>query len=412
MLVADFKQIAGEFGAFARIETGGRFVETKQHRVRAHGASDLEASLRPVGKLTGGIVGTVAQRDPLQPVARLLDCRALRAHVGAKPQRAEPRISGGPHQWVVLRDQIVGHPLEQKEKAVAAADAARAPLGQGAQLLPHAGIAELQGDAPLARLVEAGDAVEHSGLAGAVWPDQGGNIAAAGGEGEIVDGDEPAETHAEMLDAEHGRNVRSWRHRPRMRAGDGCGSAHPWGSCASEGCVAFCLRKRAARGALRSVEGSRVAISPRGLHTMISTIAKPNSSIRYWVGSKLLPNTTLRKSSSRMISVPPIMITAAIATPSRLPMPPSTTMATITADSMKVKLSGEMNPCRAAKNDPAKPANIAPMAKAVSLVLVVLMPSERQAISSSRKASHARPIGSRRSRMVMAAVSNASARIR
>ena len=94
-----------------------------------------------------------------------------------------------------------------------------------------------------------------------------------------------------------------------------------------------------------------------------------------------------------MISVPPIMITAAVATPSRLPMPPSTTIATITADSMKVKLSGEMNPCRAAKNEPAKPANIAPVANAVSLVLVVLMPSERQAISSSRSASQARPTG-------------------
>src|SRR5262249_53270516 len=98
--------------------------------------------------------------------------------------------------------------------------------------------------------------------------------------------------------------------------------------------------------------------------------------------------------------------------PDQAAMPPSTTMATITADSMKVKLSGEMNPCRAAKNDPAKPANIAPMAKAVSLVLVVLMPSERQAISSPRKASHARPIGSRRSRTVMAAVTRARARIR
>ena len=160
---------------------------------------------------------------------------------------------------------------------------------------------------------------------------------------------------------------------------------------------------------LSRAEGSRVAISPRGFQIMISTMAKPNSSMRYWVGSKSLPNTSLRKSSSRMISVPPIMMTAAIATPSRLPMPPSTTMATITADSMKVKLSGEMNPCRAAKNEPAKPANIAPMAKAVSLVLVVLMPSERQAISSSRNASQARPIGKRRSRRVTAAVSSASA---
>ena len=95
------------------------------------------------------------------------------------------------------------------------------------------------------------------------------------------------------------------------------------------------------------------------------------------------------------------MMMAAMATPIWLPMPPSTTIATITADSMKVKLSGEMKPCRAAKNDPAKPPNMAPMANAVSLVVVVLMPSARQAISSSRSASQARPIGNRRSRMVI-----------
>src|SRR6266446_534629 len=439
MLVADSKQIAAKLGAFARIETGGRFVETKQHRVRAHCASDLEAALGPIGEFAGRIVGTVAQPNPLQPVARLLDGRALRACVRAKPQRPEHGISGGPHQRIVLRDQkvfqdrhaleqpdilerasdagalrdqIVGHPLEQKQNAVAAADAACAPLGQGAQLIPHAGVAELQSDASLARLVKAGDAVEDSGLAGAVWPDQGGNSAAVGGEGEIINGDEAAEAHAEMLDAQHGRKIRGRRGRARMRAGHARGAAHPWRSCASEGFVVFCSRKSARRDVFSSVEGSRVAISPRGLHTMISTIAKPNSSMRYWAGSKALPNTTLRKSSSRMISVPPIMITAAIATPSRLPIPPSKTMATITADSMKVKLSGEMNPCRAATNDPAKPANMAPIANAVSLVLVVLMPSERQAISSSRKASHARPIGSRRSRTVRAAVTNASARMR
>ena len=54
---------------------------------------------------------------------------------------------------------------------------------------------------------------------------------------------------------------------------------------------------------------------------------------------------------------------------------------------------------------------MAPIANAVSLVLVVLMPSERQATSSSRRASHARPIGSRLNRIVTALVSSASARI-
>ena len=79
---------------------------------------------------------------------------------------------------------------------------------------------------------------------------------------------------------------------------------------------------------------------------------------------------------------------------------------------MKVKLSGLMKPWRVAKNEPAKPPNMAPSAKAVSLVLVGLMPSALQAISSSRSASQARPIGRRRSRRTTKLVSSASARIR
>ena len=93
-------------------------------------------------------------------------------------------------------------------------------------------------------------------------------------------------------------------------------------------------------------------------------------------------------------------------------MPPSTTIASTKADSPKVKNSGLMKPCRVAKKAPAKPPNIAPMANAVSLVMVVLMPSARQAISSSRKASQARPIGKRRNRSVTQLVRSASARMR
>ena len=78
---------------------------------------------------------------------------------------------------------------------------------------------------------------------------------------------------------------------------------------------------------------------------------------------------------------------------------------------MNVKLSGLMKPWRVAKNAPAKPPNIAPMANAVELGGVVLMPSERQAISSSRSASQARPSGSRRRRMVTQLVSSARPRI-
>ena len=86
-------------------------------------------------------------------------------------------------------------------------------------------------------------------------------------------------------------------------------------------------------------------------------------------------------------------------------------MARIVADSLKVKLSGLMKPWRTAKNEPARPPKNAPSAKAVSLVLVVLMPSDRQAISSSRSASQARPIGSRRRRSVTKLVISARHRI-
>src|SRR5262245_37780084 len=445
MLRADGIEIAAELGAFVGIESRRRLVEAEQHRIGAHGARDLEPTLAAVRQLAGQIIGARGQCNLLEQVARLVDRRPLGARIGGQPERADRGESGRPHQRIMLGDQqvfqhrhaleqadvlerardaglagheIVGHALEQEQRAVAAGDAAGAPLGQGGEFVPHAGIADLQRDAALGRFVEAGDAVEHGGLAGAVRSDQRGDVAAARAEGEVVDRDQPAEAHAQVLDAQHGREVRAGgglapsaggaRGRAERRA-------HPRPSRASgafAGSLAGAVTSAVRRGRSSSTDGSRVVINPRGFQIMISTIAKPNSSIRYLVGSKSLPNTTLRMSSSRMISVPPIMMTAASATPIRLPMPPSTTMATMTADSMKVKLSGEMKPCRAAKNDPAKPANIAPMAKAVSLVLVVLMPSERQAISSSRKASHARPIGSRRSRTVMAAVIKASARIR
>ena len=49
--------------------------------------------------------------------------------------------------------------------------------------------------------------------------------------------------------------------------------------------------------------------------------------------------------------------------------------------------------CFVAKKAPAKPPNIAPIAKAVNFVLVGFTPKDLQAISSSLKASQARPTG-------------------
>src|SRR5262249_13861150 len=149
--------------------------------------------------------------------------------------------------------------------------------------------------------------VEDSGLAGTVRTDDRGNLAAISGKGQIVDGDQPAKTHRQTFD-------RKQRH-PRLdnlghRVDAGCGP--------------------------RRTVGSRCEIKPCGRHTMTPIIAAPKISIRN--SAKARPNSG--KVTSRI---------AASTTPIWLPMPPSTTIARIVADSMKVKLSGLMKPCRVAK---------------------------------------------------------------
>ncbi|MOA55196.1 hypothetical protein D3C78_1789480 [compost metagenome] len=83
-------------------------------------------------------------------------------------------------------------------------------------------------------------------------------------------------------------------------------------------------------------------------------------------------------------------------------------MASTKADSAKVNDSGLTNPWRAANSVPAKPANAALMVNAVSLMRVGFRPSERQAISSSRNASHARPSGIRSRRLITNSVTTTS----
>ena len=68
----------------------------------------------------------------------------------------------------------------------------------------------------LGRLVEAGDAVEHGCLAGAVRPDQRGDVLTSDIEGHVVDGGEPTETHGEVLDLEYGLGLPPPHARPSL----------------------------------------------------------------------------------------------------------------------------------------------------------------------------------------------------
>src|SRR6185437_13648093 len=95
-------------------------------------------------------------------------------------------------------------------------------------------------------LVEAGDAVEDRGLAGAVGPDDRRDLARPGAERDVVDRHQPAEAHGQVLDLDQGR--------------------------------AHALPRRCT-GCKRS-DGSRWDTSPRGRNTMISTMARPKTTMR------------------------------------------------------------------------------------------------------------------------------------
>ena len=93
-------------------------------------------------------------------------------------------------------------------------------------------------------------------------------------------------------------------------------------------------------------------------------------------------------------------------------MPPSTTMAMIITDSIRLKDSGETKPWKAANMAPETPPKVAPMPKASSFMLRVLMPMALAAISSSRMAIQARPMRESSRRWQISRLNSTSARNR
>ena len=79
-------------------------------------------------------------------------------------------------------------------------------------------------------------------------------------------------------------------------------------------------------------------------------------------------------------------------TPATWPMPPSTTMHSTMIDSTDREALRADEALEAENSPPATPPKVAPMAKASSLMLRVLIPMACAAISSSRIATQARPM--------------------
>ncbi len=114
----------------------------------------------------------------------------------------------------------------------------------------------VEGDHALGRLVEAGDAVEDRCLARAVRPDESGDLAAPGREGEIVDRDQPAKAHGQVVNLQDCAVART----------------HPAPSLTSD--PEMDLRS------LSATVASREPTRPRGRQTMMVIIEAPKISIR------------------------------------------------------------------------------------------------------------------------------------
>ncbi len=264
-IVLDVHQQLVERQRFLRIEAGGRLVQAQEFGPGAHRTRDLQPALRSVGQVAGGIVGPIEEIGLFQPVLGKLDGFCRRLAVAADAEQAEERIARGFHQLVVLgHEQVLQHRHAGKQADVLEG---AGNLGFGGDLeIGQAleqellSVAAGEADHAFGRLVETGDAVEHRGLAGAVGPDQRGDLAAPGLEGQVADGDQPAELHRQMLDLEK-RVVHGWArvHQP---------------------CPSLVKEPETAFRSFRKAVGSRLPTKPRGFQTMTMTIATPNSSMR------------------------------------------------------------------------------------------------------------------------------------
>ena len=271
MLILDVHQQRIECCRFLWIEAGGRLVEAQKLGPGAHGARDFQTPLRAIGQVAGRIVGTVDKIGLLQPVLGQVDRFGRSLAVAAEPEQAEHRIARRLHQLVVLGDQKVFQQRHAREQADVLEGArhlgtrrylmVRQPLEQVARA-----VAPVERDHAFRRFVEAGDAVEHRGLAGAVRADQCGDLAALGLEGQVADGDQAAELHRQMLDLQDGVIHARVGFLNRVRIHQPCPSL------VKDPDTAFRF--------LRKAVGSRLPTKPRGFHSMTMTMAMPNNSMR------------------------------------------------------------------------------------------------------------------------------------
>src|SRR6266478_3314076 len=356
---------------FRRVHAGGGLVEREQLRLGGERARDLEASLVAVRQAARRVVGAAADPDIVEQLrgARFdlsFFCYGLSVpEHGADDTGMAAHVTADHH---VLQRRQVGEEADILERARNASGGHLVRLQAGQR------VAVAQEGAGVG-CVKSRQHVEERGLAGAVRADQAENFAGA----------------------DRKRDLRK-----RLQAAEALGDA-------------LGLQKRHAACPVSSRFLTAEGSNPAGRKSMTSTSARPKISMRITSGSSSWrPNNASCTgwTVQRRISGTNDSSSAPRITPQMLPMPPSTTIETTMIDSTSTKLSGEINACMAENMPPARPPKLAPMAKASSFTLRVLMPIAAAAISSSRIASQARPMREFCSRrlMMITAMTTASSR--
>ena len=189
-----------EFIRLPRIHPGRRFVQEEQEGLGGHRPGDLQAALGAVGQVFRQLVHLVGQadldEDLVAPLHDLLLFPPGPPVPEDRPQDAGPRpaVAADHH---VLQDRHVGEqadvlkgPGHSQLRDLVDLDAVDPPA------FPPGRRDE---DIPFGRLVDAGDAVEEGGLAGAVGADQGDDLALPDLEVDGVERPEPAEIHRQSV---------------------------------------------------------------------------------------------------------------------------------------------------------------------------------------------------------------------
>ena len=185
-----------ELGAFARVEAGRRLVEAEQHRIACTWRARSRAGAgRRRARLPAPSSARASKPDAVEPVARLLDRGAF--GVCDRPEGRAGRASVKPEAAIsalccaTTRFSSTVMPANRRmfwKVRATVRESARCEESAGRRSSRNAEPSGcVQPDQlPGARLVEAGDAVEHRGLAGAVRADDRGDLAAPRAKAEVV----------------------------------------------------------------------------------------------------------------------------------------------------------------------------------------------------------------------------------